>query len=360
VTGARLIFWLAALIVVYVYLAYPALLALWARLAPRRIVARPITPTVSIVIAARNEAGRLRARLDNLLAVNYPRELVQIIVVSDGSTDDTAGVLREYGDAVEALFVPPGGKARALNAGVAIARHAILVFTDARQRFAPDALRRLVGPFVDPRVGAVSGQLFLDAETGAAEGSGIAEGVGGYWRYEKWLRRHESLVGSTLGATGAIYALRRELWQPLPGQTILDDVLAPMRAVLASRRVVFEAKAHAFDSAAPTSAELRRKIRTLAGNIQLLWLEPRLLNPLANPVWLQFLSHKLGRLIVPYALIALLVSSAVLARHSAIYAAALVAQLLFYVLAAYGAYLERRDRRESSDLEVPAPSSARM
>jgi cellulose synthase/poly-beta-1,6-N-acetylglucosamine synthase-like glycosyltransferase len=330
-------------VVVYVYLAYPALLALWARLAPRPIAARPITPAVSIVIAARNEANRLRARLDNLLALDYPRELVQIIVVSDGSTDSTADVLGEFGEAIDAVFLTTGGKARALNAGVARARHPLLVFTDARQRFAPDALRRLVAPLADSRVGAVSGELVLDAETGPHQAVGIAEGVGGYWRYEKWLRRHESLVGSTLGATGAIYALRRELWQPLPGDTILDDVLAPMRAVLASRRVVFEAGAHAFDRAAVAPVELRRKIRTLAGNVQLLWLEPRLLNPFANPVWLQFLSHKLGRLVVPYALIVLLVTSGALADESPVYAAAFGAQLVFYGFAAYGAYLDYRD-----------------
>jgi cellulose synthase/poly-beta-1,6-N-acetylglucosamine synthase-like glycosyltransferase len=236
---------------------------------------------------------------------------------------------------------PPRGKAAALNAGVARARHEILVFADARQTFAPDALRALVAPFADRRVGAVTGELILE-NAGAGE-PGVAEGVGLYWRYEKYLRRLESIVGSVLGATGAIYAMRRELWQPLPGDTILDDVLAPMRAVFAGRTIVFEARARAFDRAPEDpAAEARRKIRTLAGNVQILWLDPRLLIPVVNPVWLQYMSHKVGRLLVPYALVALLVSSAALASRHVIYAAALALQSVFYLLAAYGAWLARQ------------------
>lgn len=354
------VFWFSAFVVIYVYLAYPALLALWARLAPRPVATGDTTPTVSIIIAARNEADRLGARIENLLSLDYPRSLMQIIVVSDGSTDATADVLRRYGGAVDTVYLTPGGKARALNAGVARARHELLVFTDARQHFARDALRRLVAPFVDPAVGGVSGELVLDCEDGSARGAGITDGVGGYWRYEKWLRRHESLVGSMLGATGAIYALRRHLWQPLPEHTILDDVLAPMRAVLSSTRVVFEAGAYAFDHAASAPTELRRKVRTLAGNVQILWLEPRLLNPFANPVWLQYLSHKVGRLLVPYALLALLVSSGVLARESRFYALAFLGQLSFYTLAVYGAYLDHRDRQRSTVAPSPAIQATRQ
>jgi cellulose synthase/poly-beta-1,6-N-acetylglucosamine synthase-like glycosyltransferase len=318
------------------------------------------TPAVSIIIAARNEADRIGPRLDNLLALDYPRRQIQIIVVSDGSTDGTAEVLRRYAPTVEAVHLTSGGKARALNAGVARARHDLLVFTDARQQFAPDALRRLVSPFTDRTVGGVTGELVLDCERRGAPAAGIAEGVSGYWRYEKWLRRQESLINSTLGATGAIYALRRHLWQPLPEQTILDDVLAPMRAVLASTRVVFESGAQAFDRTASAPAELRRKVRTLAGNLQILWLEPRLLSPFSNPVWLQYLSHKVGRLLVPYALIALLVSSAVLAPTSRMYTLAFAVQVAFYLLALYGAYLERRDRRRFLDIDAPILASSRQ
>jgi len=189
-----------------------------------------------------------------------------------------------------------------------------------------------------------------------AHSTDIGEGMGGYWRYEKWLRRQESAIGSTMGATGAIYALRRALWVPLPADTILDDVLAPMRAVLAASRVVFSSEALAFDPVAPSGVELRRKIRTLAGNYQILRLEPRLLNPFRNPVWIQYMSHKVGRLLVPYALMALLITSGLLAPGSSFYALAFAGQVLFYGLAGYGAWLSRRDRRQADEAGERQPA----
>ncbi len=342
----KALFWIAAAIVLYVYAGYPALLAVWARLRPARGTrnAGGELPSISIVVAVRNEAPRLPGRLNNLLSLDYPKRLREIVVVSDGSDDETEQVLRPYAADVRTLFLPPGGKAAALNAGVAAARHDLVVFADARQRFATDALRQLVRPFADSSVGGVSGELMIDADEAAsatmANGSAVSEGVGVYWRYEKWLRQHESDIGSTLGATGAIWALRRSAWRPLPPETLLDDVLAPLRAVLDGYRVVFAPLARAFDRSSPDAdTERRRKVRTLAGNYQLLSLEPRLLLPVVNPVWLQFVSHKLGRLVVPYALAALLVSSAALAPTGAVYAAALTLQVLFYVLAAHGAVI---------------------
>ncbi len=159
-----LLFWASAFVVVYVYLLYPALLGLWARVAPRPVCAEPHTPPLSIIVAARNEAERLSARLDNLLELDYPLGRLQIVVVSDGSTDATAEILTSYAPAVESVLITGGGKARALNEGVARARHDILVFADVRQRFAADALRALVAPLADPTVGGVSGELILDAE----------------------------------------------------------------------------------------------------------------------------------------------------------------------------------------------------
>ena len=302
-------------------------------------------PGVSIIIAARNEARRLPARLENLLACDYPPDRMQIVVASDGSTDHTLDALTPYLSRIEVLMLPPRGKASALNAAVSRARHPILVFADARQRFAPDAIRRLVRHFSQPSVGAVSGELVLDCEGGEAP-STIGDGVGAYWKYEKWLRRHEAIVGSTLGVTGAIYAMRRTLWRPLPDETILDDVLGPMRIVLQRYRVTFDPTARAYDETAPDAAvETRRKVRTLAGNFQLVALEPRLLLPGVNPVWFQFVSHKLGRLLVPYALGAALVASLWLAPASWVYASAAAGQVAFYGLAAYGAVLEHRARQ---------------
>lgn len=367
------IFWFSAAFIAYVYVGYPALLALWTRLAlvlgpapePPERRAQPVDRRcsrariedrrrylgVSVIVAARDEAGRLPSRIRNLLSSDYPARYLQIIVASDGSSDATPEALAPFGNAVELVTLPPSGKAAALNAAVDRARYPILVFADARQRFAKDAIRRLVSHFRDPQVGAVSGELLLDSET-SPTASTVGEGVGAYWRYEKWLRRREAIVGSTVGVTGAIYAMRRWLWQPLPADTVLDDVLGPMRVVMRGYRVTFDSLARAFDETARTaSAEMRRKVRTLAGNFQLIAQEPRLLVPGLNPVWLQFMSHKVGRLLVPYALIALLITSGGLAFDSWIYATACAAQLAFYGLAAYGAALERRHDHAS-------PSSA--
>lgn len=342
-----ILFWLSLATVVYVYAGYPVLLALWARLRSRPVHRSPLgasAPGVSIVVAARNEARRLPARVSNLLQQDYPGP-VQILVVSDGSTDGTAAALAPFGARVELVEVPEGGKPSALNAGVSRARHDILVFADARQTFEPDVLRNLVENFADPSVGAVTGELLLDCETDptASAGSTVGESVGAYWRYEKWLRRQESAIWSTLGATGAIYAMRRALWRPLPPATLLDDVLAPMRVVLAGYRVVFDDRAKAHDRVERHAAgERRRKVRTLAGNYQIVTLEPSLVNPVRNRVWLQFLSHKLGRLVVPYATAVLFVTNVVIAPAGVLYMAALGAQLGFYGLALYGAWLEWR------------------
>src|SRR5262249_34452545 len=217
---------------------------------------------------------------------------------------------------------------------------------------------QLVAPFTDRAIGGVTGELLLDAESPCRRSgrdrrrwerraavranatdrrhddrrqalrSTIADGIGLYWKYEKDLRRLESMVGSTLGATGAIYAMRRALFRPLPADTILDDVLTPMRVVLSGHRVVFNDRARAFDRAAPDAdAEARRKVRTLAGNYQVLALEPRLLAPFVNPAWLQYMSHKVGRLVVPYAMLTTFFASIVLSVTHLFYALALAAQV---------------------------------
>ncbi len=358
------VFWLSVVVVVYVYAGYPLLLAAWSRVAARPsrkadIAATRDWPSLSILVAARNEAGRLPARIANLLELTYPGPR-EIIVISDGSTDGTVAAVEALiftqpaSTPVRVMELPAGGKPVALNAGVAASTGEILVFADARQRFAPDALLQLVANFDDPRVGGVTGELLLDCEVGTADSSTIADGVGAYWKYEKWLRRKESAVWSTLGATGAIYALRRSVWQPIPPGTLLDDVLAPMRAVLAGFRIVFEERALAFDRvSADAAAESRRKRRTLAGNYQILAQEPQILVPFVNPVWVQYVSHKVGRLVVPWALLTLFVSTVVLAGSSWIFASALAAQLGFYGLAVLGALMDARQRHHAGAADLP-------
>jgi cellulose synthase/poly-beta-1,6-N-acetylglucosamine synthase-like glycosyltransferase len=372
------VYWTSLALIAYVYVGYPLLLVVWSRLMGRPTHADSShVPGVSVIVVVRNEAARLAARLDNLLGLDYPADRRQVIVVSDGSTDSTSDLLRRYAPVVDSVRLPPVGKAEALNHGVPLARFDTLVFADARQLFAPDTLREIVAPLADPAVGAVSGELVLDGETAErrhgcerrAESrtdagdrrvharSVIAEGMGLYWKYEKSLRRMESAVGSMLGATGAVYAMRRSLWQPLPPGTLLDDVLAPMRVVLRGRRVVFHEAARAFDRASESSeVESRRKVRTQAGNVQILWLEPRLLVPFVNPVWIQYVSHKVGRLAVPYAMAALLAVNIVLAPRHMVYAVTLLAQCAFYLLAAYGAYLDRRQSRAAGEPAQTVPA----
>ena len=333
------LFWASVVLLAYVYAGYPLLLAIWSYAAGRPVRKRHARttvdwPAVSVIVAAHNESARLPGRIANLLEQTYSGPL-EVIVASDGSTDDTRATLTRFDDRVRVLELPRGGKPLALNAAVEAASGEVIMFADARQRWRRDAILELVSNFHDASVGGATGRLILDSEVQSDPSeSTIGEALGLYWTYETWLRRRESRVWSTTGATGAIYALRRSLWQPLPPTTLLDDVLAPMRVVLTGKRVVFDDRACAFDRAAPNStAEARRKTRTLAGNYQILALEPRLLVPVVNPMWIQYASHKIGRLLAPWALITAFVASAVLAADQWFYAVALIAQLGFYALA---------------------------
>ncbi len=326
----RIVFIASVAVILYAYALYPAIIVVWARLFPRRVEKRYRQVPVSVVIAARNEESNISARIENLIAQEYPRALLEVIVVSDGSTDRTAELARQFGqhgvNVVECSAAV--GKAAALNIGVATATHGIVVFADARQRFSPNAIAELVSAFHDETVGAVSGELILLSGDDVGE---VHEGVGLYWKYEKLIRRSESAVASVIGATGSIYAVRRRLFVPLEPHTLLDDFLVPMRIVLAGYRVIFIRAARAFDFSSQTAKrEFARKVRTLAGNFQAVAMEPRLLNARANPVMFQFVSHKLMRLIVPYCCVAAWVTSALL--PGPVYAAAFGLQTLFYGL----------------------------
>lgn len=337
-------FWLAAAIVLYAYLGYPALISLAARLRPAPAVRlEDITPAVTLLIVVHNEEACLEDKLRNALALEYPRERLDVLVVSDGSTDRSEAVATAFAPSgVRLLSLSgPRGKAACLNEAVLHARGEILVLTDARQPLAPDAVRRLAAYFGDPTVGVVSGELHLLARPGAA-----AEGVGLYWSYEKLVRRAESRFDSTVGVTGALYALRKDLFVPLDPRTILDDVALPMEVVLAGRRVLFAPEARAWDRIADSPArEYRRKVRTLAGNFQILALRPLLLDPLRNRLFWQLVSHKVSRLAVPWCLVLLVLASAGLSfQERALYLGAFAAQALFYLLAAAG-WLHARRRR---------------
>jgi glycosyltransferase involved in cell wall biosynthesis len=349
--AAAVVLWTCAALLAYVYVGYPLLVAAWARWRPRPRRRAPIEPAVSILVAACNEADRVDARVRNLLALDYPRERLEILLGSDGSTDGTVERARAWAAAgVRVLaFERRRGKAAVLNDLAAAAGGEVLVFGDARQRWAPDAVRALVAGFADPQVGAVSGELILTED----DTSVVGEGVGAYWRYEKLIRASESAADSTVGATGALYAVRRELFAPIPPDTILDDVLIPLGVVRRGRRVVFEPAARAFDRVAATPLEeFTRKVRTIGGTFQL-FVSQRgwLLHPGRNRLFLQTVSHKGLRLLSPLLLLAAFVANATLVDRP-LYAVALAAQAVFYGAAGAGAVAGARGRRPAL-LAVP-------
>ena len=321
------LFWLSLALILYTYAGYPLVLYVWARLRPRpvrknRAAAEPL---VTVVIAARNEESSIGKRVENLLAQNYPPQKLEIVVVSDGSTDGTDAIVdalasrqgavirrgKEVHPRIRLARIPERrGKPNALNRGVELAIGEIIVFADARQDFDANAVRELVANFADPSVGSVSGELAFRQSPNAD----VQTEIGIYWAIEKWIRKTEGLVSSTAGATGAIYAIRRELFETIPEETLLDDVYVPMKIVCRGFRNAFDERAIAHDVFSKgMPAEKRRKIRTLLGNYQLLRLMPELSSPASNPVFFQFLSHKVLRLFVPFFFLALLVASALAA-----------------------------------------------
>ena len=333
---AAWLFWASVALLVYTYFGYPALVGLWARLAPHPVAASPdYLPRVAIIVVARNEVQRIQAKIETCLAQDYPPERLRLFIASDGSTDGMERVVHACSDPRVSLiaFPAPRGKASCLNDAIALCDEDVLVLTDVRQRLHPEAVRQLVGNLADPQVGAVSGELVFVSD----DPTPFASGVGAYWRYEKFIRRSQAAIHSSPGVTGALYALRRSCFKPIAPCTILDDVAIPMLVAMQGKRIVFESRAIAYDApSAQARQERRRKVRTLAGNFQLLKLYPQLLLPWRNPIIVQFVSHKVLRLLAPWAMIVALACSALLAAHSTFYAALLGAQLGFYALPLLG------------------------
>lgn len=308
------VFWTAAALLGFTYVGYPLLVMAQARLRPRPVARGDAQPTVTAILTVYDGAGSLARKLDNLLGQDYPPGRLDVVVACDGCSDDSAAIARGYADrGVTVLeFAQRRGKAACLDDAVAAATGELLLMVDVRQRLEPDALSRLVACLGDPAVGVAAGELrFEDPDTG------FAASVDAYWKYEKAIRLAESASGSAIGVSGALYAIRRALFPVVPAGTVLDDVYVPMDVVRRGHRVVLEEGAVAWDRASASSEdERRRKLRTLAGNFQLVALAPWLLLPVANPAWLRFFSHKLLRLLSPWLLLVLAASSLLLAgRH---------------------------------------------
>lgn len=325
------VFWIAAGSIAYTYIGYVCWLRLRMLWRTRPVLRGSMIPSVSIVMVVRNEENALESKLQNLTELNYPPDRCQIVVVSDGSTDKTEEILRGWARDPRITVILnqiSQGKALGLNDAIHAASGEIVLFTDARQKIEPNALRLLTENFADPSVGCVSGELMLGDPKKGESGQGLSL----YWRIEKQVRELEAESDSVVGATGAIYAVRRELLPSVPPGTILDDVYVPMQVVRQGKRVIFDSRARAWDLPNLGAArEFSRKVRTLSGNYQLIQLAPWLLTG-ENPLRFEFVSHKLMRLVIPFALAALLVSSLFL--DGLFYRAALIGQLFFYALSA--------------------------
>ena len=321
------LFWGSAALIAYTYLGYPAWLWLRARLRARPVRRSPFVPTITIALVVKNEESTLPRKLQNLAELDYPADRVQVVIVSDASTDSTDEILAQHAGNPRFRVITcsqPRGKASGLSDAVRAATGDVVVFMDARQYIEPEAVRLLLENFADPEVGCASGELMLgDPRLGES-----AQGMGLYWRVEKKIREMESASASVVGATGALYAIRRDLLVPVPPNTIVDDVYLPMSVAKQGARVVFDSRARAWDS--PNlggQREFSRKVRTLSGNYQLLQLAPWLLTA-GNPLRFEFISHKLLRLLMPFPLLIALLSSALL--HRPIYLMASIAQIAFY------------------------------
>ena len=335
-------FWAAVFLVAHTYLIYPVLLYLLTlgRRAPR-YASLEEWPEVAIVISAYNEEAVLRAKLENTLAIDYPADRLDVVVISDASTDGTDRIASDFaGRGVRLHRMPErSGKTAAQNAGVELARGAYLVFSDANSMYASDALKLLLAPFADAGVGCVCGELqYVNPDKG---GAGKGEGI--YWRYEQFLKLRESMLSSTLGANGAIYALRRDCFEVLNSE-IISDFIMPIRVWREGYRVVYAPRAVATEVSTGTFGdECRRRRRIVSRSLYGLWTERGVLNPAAHLLFaFQIASHKLLRWLVPGLLVAVLGLNLLLAGDEEIYRVGLALQGAFYGLALLGISLPER------------------
>lgn len=339
---------LSLVLLSYTFIGYALGLRWLAKVAPRPITsALADEPTIAVVIAAHQAEGLISPRLLNLKDCAYPPNKIEIIVVCDGSSDATAKLARASGATVIELDKRMG-KPACLNRGIAAAKAEIIVLTDVRQQFEPDALQALTDPFADPTVGAVSGELLIESSA-----DGVGQGIGRYWEMERRLRRDEALTGSAVGCTGAIYAIRRDSYTPIPEDTLIDDVVIPMLIAQSGLRVLFREEARAFDpQPLDPEREQIRKRRTLAGNYQMLFRYPKWTLPGGHPLWWRLISHKYLRLAAPFLLALSLLANLWLAVLQPFFVILLIPHLIFYALAALG--LLSHKRKNPFWLSIPA------
>lgn len=323
------LFLLSIIFIIYTYIGYPVLVYIISKFVFKDCdIDERFEPEVSVIVTVFNGEYYLDKKIDNILSSDYPLKKINIIIVSDGSTDDTENILRKNSDKITfKIFNERRGKAACLNDAIKLVDTDYIVFADVRQEFEKTTIRELIKPLSDSNIGAVSGELvFVDENHNP-----FSKGIDAYWRYEKLIRNSESKINSVIGVTGAVYSIKSSLYKRLPHGVVLDDVLIPMQIVLAGYRVIFNPDAVAYDIPSINKLnEKRRKIRTLAGNYQLIQFLPSLLNPFVNRLFVQFVSHKMFRLLAPFFMLIALLSNMFLINSGWGYTSLFVAQILSY------------------------------
>jgi cellulose synthase/poly-beta-1,6-N-acetylglucosamine synthase-like glycosyltransferase len=335
-----IIFWVAVVLIVYTYIGFPLSVVLrglfWGR--PYKHDKPTTAPSVSIVISAYNEAGSIGAKLDNILTMEYPRECLEVIIASDGSTDGTNAIVEQYREhGVKLLPLPRVGKAAALNAAVDAASGEILVFSDANSMYKTDAIEQLVRPFGDPKVGGVAGNQIYRTES---SGGSSTDGERAYWNFDRMLKQFQGKSGNTLAATGAIYAIRRSLFGPIP-DGVSDDLFTSTGIIARGYRLVFAPEAIAYEPVAATSqVEFGRKVRVIMRSWKAFVFRRELFNPFRYKFYaIQLFSHKILRYLVVFPLLTLFVVSPFLWKFGFLYQLATIGQVVFYSCAVLGLLL---------------------
>jgi cellulose synthase/poly-beta-1,6-N-acetylglucosamine synthase-like glycosyltransferase len=343
-TTFHAIFWVCVAAVAYTYAIYPALIYGLSRCFGRRPSPPELDesdlPTVSLLIAAHNEEAVIQERIENALALDYRRNRLQIVVASDGSDDGTVEIARRYHGRVRVLDFPiRRGKAATLNAAMQYLSGEIVLLSDANTSIESEALRHLVRWFADANVGAVCGRLVLTDPAGARNVDGL------YWRCEVFLKKCESRLGALLGSNGAIYAIRRDLYVPIPAGTIVDDFVIPLLAMLRHGcSIIYESDAVGTEETpAQIRQEFRRRVRIGAGGFQAMVMLRALLNPLRGWIAFTFFSHKVMRWLCPFFMCGALAFAAVGAGN-VFYRWALVGQICFYAVSVALGLIPNRSR----------------
>lgn len=342
----KICFWMLAALVGYTYLGYGAIIGLLARVIPHPVMHDGQTRPVTLLIAAYNEADIIDAKIQNALALDYPRDRLEIVVVTDGSTDRTPEIVAEYrAQAVVCYHCPERrGKMAALKRVLPLTGGEIVVFSDANTLYNPAALHAIVAPFADPQVGCVAGEKRV-LVPGAGE-QGMVSGEGLYWKYESFLKRMDSRVYSVVGAAGELYAVRRSLLELPPDNSLIDDFMVSMLVARKGYRIIYEPRAQANETEPPgLGDEFERRCRISCGGFQSIWWLRGLLSPRYGLLWFQYVSHRVMRwAVAPPALPLLLLLNLALAR-SPLYRVLLGLQAVFYVAAGAGLLLAQRGRR---------------